>query len=122
MLAATPDPPYVAVVFSSVRVEADDGYAAVAARMEEMAARQPGFLGVESARGSDGLGVTVSYWRSREDAAAWKRVGEHVVAQRLGRERFYRAYVVRVAVVEREDAWQADGRDERSAGGGGTGR
>lgn len=107
MLADTPPPPYVAVIFVSTRVDADDGYADTAARMEQLAAVQPGYLGLESARGADGLGVTVSYWRTQADAAAWKQVGEHLGAQRLGRERFYRSYVTRVAVVERDYRWDA---------------
>ena len=101
MFAETPPPPYTAVIFTSVRTEDDaDGYAATAARMEELAAEQPGFLGIESAR--SGLGITVSYWASAEHARAWKRVTEHLLAQQAGRERWYRGYRVRVATVERE--------------------
>ena len=101
MFAETPPPPYTAVIFTSVRTEDDaDGYAATAARMEELAAEQPGFLGIESAR--SGLGITVSYWASAEHARAWKRVSEHLLAQQAGRERWYRGYRVRVATVERE--------------------
>ena len=64
MLARTPEPPYYAVVFTSLRTDGDQGYARMAERMMELAAEQPGFLGVESARGADGLGITVSYWTS----------------------------------------------------------
>ena len=103
MLAETPKPPYVAVIFTSVRTDEDDeGYAAMAARMDELAAAQPGYLGVESARGADGLGITVSYWRSAADARAWKQVSEHAGAQKLGRERWYRMFRVRIAEVTRE--------------------
>ena len=99
--ARTPEPPYWAVVFTSLRSGPDDGYAGMAAAMAELAALQPGFLGVESARGEDGLGLTVSYWASEEAIQAWKRVADHLVAQRLGRERWYDDYAVRVARVER---------------------
>lgn len=103
MFAATPEPPYVAVIFTSQRTSADDdGYAAMADTMNAQAKQQPGYLGIESARGGDGFGISVSYWRTSEDARAWKRVAEHVGAQRLGRERWYRAYRVRVAEVGRE--------------------
>ena len=105
-IAPTPEPPYVAVIFTSVRTEGDRGYAAMSARMEEIAAQQPGFLGLESAR--DGVGVTVSYWRSEADAAAWKRVAEHVVAQQRGREVWYADYRVRVATVTRDYGPTAD--------------
>lgn len=98
-----PPPPYTAVIFSSVRTDGGDvEYAATAARMEQLAEEQPGYLGIESARGADGFGLTVSYWRSAEDARAWKRVAEHVEAQRRGREEWYATWTVRVATVERE--------------------
>jgi len=99
-IAETPAPPYYAVVFTSVRTDVEEGYAEMAAAMAELAARQPGYLGIESAR--EGLGITVSYWRDLEAIAAWKQVVDHVAAQRLGRERWYAAYRVRVARVERD--------------------
>jgi heme-degrading monooxygenase HmoA len=99
-IASTPEPPYVAVVFTSLRTEGDRGYAAMTARMERLAAEQPGYLGVESARA--GLGITVSYWVDEDAAKAWKQVAEHLVAQRLGRETWYADYRVRVAVVLRD--------------------
>lgn len=100
LIAATPSPPYVAVIFTSLRHEADDGYGAMSAHMAALAADQPGFLGVESARAS--VGITVSYWRDEVAAAGWKAVAEHLVAQRRGREHWYRDYRVRVASVLRD--------------------
>ncbi len=101
-IAATPEPPYTAVVFTSVRTPDDDaGYAATAAAMDELAARQPGYLGVETAR-DGGLGITVSYWTDDVAARAWKEVAAHLGAQRLGRERWYADYRVRVATVDRD--------------------
>lgn len=99
-IARTPQPPYTAVIFTSLRTDGDNGYAAMAQRMDELAAQQPGYLGVESAR--EGVGITVSYWATDDDARAWKRVVEHAEAQRLGREQWYSQYVVRVATVTRE--------------------
>ena len=99
-IAATPPPPYYAVIFTSTRMPGDDGYGAMAARMMTMAAEQPGYLGVESVR--DGLGITVSYWRSLDDIANWKRVAEHLEAQRTGREKWYATYKTRIAKVERD--------------------
>ena len=99
-IAKTPQPPYYAVIFSSLRTEGDNGYGATADRMEELAAEQPGFLGIESAR--SGLGITVGYFRSLEDIAAWKRNVEHAEAQRRGRADWYQAYRVRIAKVERD--------------------
>jgi heme-degrading monooxygenase HmoA len=99
--ARTPEPPYYAVVFTSTRTSVDDGYGDVAARMVELASRQPGFLGVESARGADGLGITVSYWSSLEAIAAWKAQGEHRIAQSLGHAKWYEHFETRIARVER---------------------
>ncbi|MGD9792229.1 MAG: antibiotic biosynthesis monooxygenase [Acidimicrobiia bacterium] len=101
MFAATIEPPYTAVIFTSIRTDVDEGYAEMATAMEDLAARQMGYLGIESARGSDGLGITVSYWVDAESARAWKQIADHLVAQRLGRERWYQSYRVRVATVER---------------------
>lgn len=99
--AATPAPPYTAVIFTSVRTDTDDaGYAEAAEAMNRLAATQPGFLGVESAR-SD-LGITVSYWTTAAHARAWKQVAEHRIAQQRGRDTWYRTYRVRVATVEHE--------------------
>jgi heme-degrading monooxygenase HmoA len=95
-------PPYVAVIFTSVQGADTEGYAETAERMEELAAQQPGYLAIESARDeASGLGITVSYWRTEADAAAWKRVAEHAEVQRLGRDRWYDSYTVHVATVTR---------------------
>jgi heme-degrading monooxygenase HmoA len=103
MLADTPAPPYCAVIFTSQRTPDDDeGYAAMAQLMDKLAREQPGFLGVESARNAAGLGITVAYWRSAADAAQWKQHVDHLAAQKLGREKWYRAYRVRICEVQRE--------------------
>jgi heme-degrading monooxygenase HmoA len=100
-----PVPPYYAVIFTSRRSSADGaGYAAMSERMVELAAQQPGFLGVESARGSDGVGITVSYWESEAAIRAWREDAEHRLAQQHGRERWYEWFRLRVCRVER--AWE----------------
>lgn len=100
-LAATPELPYYAVIFTSRRTDGDRGYGAMAERMVALASKQAGFLGVESARGADGFGITVSYWRDEASIAAWKRDTEHQQAQRAGQQTWYADYQVRVAKVER---------------------
>jgi heme-degrading monooxygenase HmoA len=93
--------PYYAVVFTSRRTDVDaEGYNRTAARMEMLAREQPGFLGIESARSGDGLGITVSYWQSREAIAAWKQQMEHLSAQAAGRDRWYACFRLRIARVE----------------------
>jgi len=100
MFAKTPEPPYYAVIFTSLLTEEDRGYGEMAQRMMELAQEQQGFLGVESVR--DGLGITVSYWRDRESIERWRADAEHQAAQKLGRERWYAAYRIRIAKVEEE--------------------
>lgn len=97
--AATPAPPYYAVIFTSVRSEADAGYAEVAGEMLELARQQPGFLGFESARQE--IGISVSYWASLEAIQAWKAHVAHRAAQARARD-WYAAFRVRVCRVERE--------------------
>jgi len=102
MFAQTPPPPYYAVVFSSLRTPVEDcAYQKMSDRMVELARQQPGFIGVESARGADGVGITVSYWLDMESIANWKANAEHLVAQRLGKERWYQSYQLRVCRVEK---------------------
>ncbi|MBD9679358.1 antibiotic biosynthesis monooxygenase [Pseudomonas sp. PDM18] len=102
MIARTPQPPYYAVTFTSLRTELDEGYGATAERMLELATQQDGFLGVESARGSDGLGLTVSYWRDESAIRQWKQQTEHRMAQQAGRRDWYSVFRVRISRVERE--------------------
>lgn len=109
MFSNAPQPPYYAVIFTSLLNDNTEGYAEMAEQMLELAASQPGFLGVESVRGEDGLGITVSYWRNEQAIGAWKRNLEHQQAQTLGQQRWYRQYLVRVARVERDYGFSPDG-------------
>jgi heme-degrading monooxygenase HmoA len=106
--APRPEPPYYAVIFTSQRTAADAGYGDAAERMAELASQQPGYLGIESARGADGLGITVSYWRTLDDIAAWRRHLEHTAARNDGRARWYAHYELRIAKVERAYGWNRD--------------
>lgn len=106
MIASTPATPYWAVIFTTLRTVDDDGYHAMAEAMERLAAVQPGFLGLESAR--DGVGITVSYFADLESIGAWRQNVQHLAAQKLGRERWYEAYKVRVARVERDYGFERE--------------
>ena len=110
MIAKTPPPPYYAVIFTSLRTEVDEGYGDMADRMVELAAAQPGFLGVESAR--SGLGITVSYWESLEAIRNWKMNAEHLIAQQLGRKQWYSEFQTRICKVEREYGFELK-RDDK---------
>jgi heme-degrading monooxygenase HmoA len=108
MIAKTPKPPYFVAIFTSLKSPDDDGYQAMSARMVELAQAQPGYLGVESLRNEDGFGITVSYWETLEFLQAWKQEAEHQEAQRLGRERWYESYALRIARVERQVIFGGD--------------
>lgn len=100
-IAKTPEPPYYAVVFTS-RASGDDveGYQRMAERMIELAAEQPGFLGIETVRDHDGTGITVSYWTDRNAIKRWREQSEHRFAQELGKHKWYAAYQLRICKVE----------------------
>lgn len=97
--AKTPEPPYYAVIFTSIRTEGDNGYSEMAKRMVELASKQPGFLGFETARQE--IGISVSYWSSLEAIRAWKENASHREAQN-GAKDWYKCFRVRVCRVERE--------------------
>ncbi len=99
-IASTPKPPYYAVIFTSHRTEGDNGYGEMAARMVKLASIQPGFLGVESAR--EDVGITVSYWSDLESIKQWKANAEHQEAQRLGHEKWYSSFKIRISKVEHD--------------------
>lgn len=97
--ANTPQPPYYAVIFTSVRTQGDNGYAETAKQMLELASTQSGFLGFESARQE--IGISISYWSSPEAIKTWKENFTHRLAQKRAKD-WYKAFRVRVCRVERE--------------------
>tara|TARA_R110001592_G_scaffold4168_11_gene23393 strand:- start:248 stop:565 length:318 start_codon:yes stop_codon:yes gene_type:complete len=92
--------PYYAVIFTTVVAENLEGYTKTAERMETLAKKQKGYLGIESARSE--IGITVSYWQTLSDIVAWKNNVEHTEARNLGREKWYKKYQLRICKVERE--------------------
>lgn len=106
MIANTPNPPYYAVIFSSIRTANIDGYSKMADLMQELASKQEGFLGVESARNE--LGITVSYWQDLDSIKKWKLNDDHLAAQYSGRAEWYKYYTIRIARVERDYNFDRD--------------
>ncbi|MGW0754747.1 antibiotic biosynthesis monooxygenase family protein [Streptomyces sp. NPDC002587] len=103
------EPPYVMAVFSNVRSSDDSGYPETLARMQEIVAENPGFLGYESARTPGGLGITVAYFRDHESLAVWRGDLEHQAAMRQGRKDWYESYTLHVATVERSHGFARNG-------------
>lgn len=99
MFAKTPEPPYYAVIFTSI-LQNNNGYSEIAEEMDKLVKTQDGFLGYESARNE--LGITVSYWRDLESIKNWKNNSRHLSAQQNGRTIWYQSYKVRICLVERD--------------------
>lgn len=96
----------IAVIFVAQRTGADEaGYQAAAAAMDRLAASQEGYVGIDSVRDSDGLGITVSYWADEEAAIAWRNHPEHAQIRDAGRDRWYSHYSLHVAQVARSYDW-----------------
>ncbi|MEY9873127.1 heme-degrading monooxygenase HmoA [Streptacidiphilus sp. MAP12-33] len=105
---ARPEPPYYAVIITTRLTDDVDGYAEMDRRMGELGRAQPGYLGRESMTNDKGEDLVVLYYADAESVAAWKAHPEHQEAQRLGRERWYDAYTVEVARVERGYSFRRD--------------
>ena len=105
MISHTPDPPYYAVIFTSVRTEGDNGYTEMAARMIDLASQQDGFLKVESARNE--VGITVSYWCDLESIRNWRENFDHSIAREKGRKEWYQTFKVRIAKVESDYVFES---------------
>ena len=96
--------PYYAVIFTSIRTEGENGYNETSQQMEKLAKQQPGFLGMESARNI--IGITISYWDSLEAIKNWKLNLDHHIAQKMGKEKWYSSYHVRICKVVREYSYK----------------
>jgi heme-degrading monooxygenase HmoA len=96
----------IAVIFVAHRLPDEEAeYRAAAAAMDELASRQRGYLGIDSVRGADGLGITVSYWDDDTAAKAWRDHPEHAEIREAGRDRWYSHYDLHVAAVTRSYDW-----------------
>lgn len=98
-----------AVIFASQRTShGEEEYAATANRMEQLAAQQPGYLGIESVHDADGRGITISYWESLDSVEAWRAHAEHLLAQQSGRKLWYESFSLEVCRIERARNWQRE--------------
>ncbi|MFD2033800.1 antibiotic biosynthesis monooxygenase family protein [Belliella marina] len=99
-IAATPPTPYYAVIFTNLLNNDQEGYSEMAELMESLVVNQKGYLGHESVR--DGMGITISYWESLEAIKEWKMQSDHLLAQKMGREKWYKQFKTRICKVERD--------------------
>ncbi|MFC3573376.1 antibiotic biosynthesis monooxygenase family protein [Streptomyces yaanensis] len=103
---AAHEPPYYAVVFTSVRTEGDNGYGETSDRMEELVKEVPGYLGMDHARTPGGLSITVGYFRDLAAIEEWRGNLDHRAAQKHGRAHWYESYTLHVAKVERSHTFE----------------
>lgn len=100
MIVTHLQPPYYAVIFTTLITDDLTDYLETAERMEELAKEQPGYLGIESARNE--VGITISYWKDLDSIILWKNNVEHSEARERGRKQWYKQYQLRICKVERE--------------------
>lgn len=99
-------PPYFAVIFTSTHHLLDKEYDGLDDILIDLAKKNGGFLGMDSAR-SD-IGISVSYWKTEEDILRWKKNTDHQVAIQKGIDRWYQHYNVRICKVERNYEFNRD--------------
>tara|TARA_R110002073_G_scaffold8207_1_gene45623 strand:- start:71144 stop:71461 length:318 start_codon:yes stop_codon:yes gene_type:complete len=104
MIVSNLQPPYYAVIFTTVLSDDLSEYIETAERMEELAKEQEGYLGIESVRND--MGITVSYWKDEEAILRWKNNVEHTEARNRGRDQWYKQYQLRICKVEREYGYE----------------
>lgn len=92
--------PYYAVIFKSKRTNGDNGYTDMADQTMQLVEKQSGFLGVDSVRGGDGVGITVSYWDSLESIEKWKHHALHMQAKENGKSKWYSEYTIKICRIE----------------------
>ena len=100
------EPPYYAVVFTTVRTQEQSGYPETNARMEELVREVPGYLGMDHAQNPGGLGITVAYFRDADALTQWRTNAEHQAAQQRGRAHWYQSYTIHIAKVERSHTFK----------------
>ncbi|WP_422342547.1 antibiotic biosynthesis monooxygenase family protein [Parasphingorhabdus sp.] len=108
-------PESIAVIFCAQRTRDDDeAYKAAADVMSNLAAQQTGYLGQDSSRSENGLGITVSYWQNDAAAKAWRDHPVHTAIREQGRGKWYESYTLHVARIERSYDWNKSGNDQNS--------
>ena len=102
----TPEPPYIAVIFTSQRTSEDLGYNTMGSIIEREVSTQPGYLGAESMRNEHGFGITISYWESQESIDHWKTNIRHMAAKKKGKELWYAHYTIRISQVDYDHSFE----------------
>lgn len=99
-IVETPEPPYYAVIAPIEWSDDVEGFPEMAEKMLELAQDQDGFIGMEMAA-EDSCSLSVSYWTSLEAIKNWSTHAEHLVAKKLGKDKWFSKYKTHIAKVER---------------------
>jgi len=78
----------------------DDEYSFVARQLRTLALDEFGCLEFTSVC-EDGGEIALSYWPDQAAILRWKQQVDHLMAQQLGRERWYESYSVEIAQIMR---------------------
>ncbi len=90
-----------AVIFRAKVTAADETYERTAYALRDLALQSFGCL--EFVAMSDGADeMAISYWPDEASIRKWKAHSEHLLAQKLGRAKWYESYTVQVAEIKRE--------------------
>ncbi|MFJ4964216.1 hypothetical protein EES43_20985 [Streptomyces sp. ADI96-02] len=97
---------FVILFKSRLSDQAGEEYYATEDRMRERVREIAGsdLVDVKQYTAEDGERLAVVMWRDAETLEKWRSDPDHLVAQRLGRERWYSAYELTVAEVVRTSA------------------
>lgn len=99
----------VVVLFrSKLAAGASEEHGAMAAELVARAQGMPGFVDFTIFRGTDGEDLLVVHWDSMDALKVWSADTQHIIAKRLGREKWYEYFKVEIAEVTRNYAFDRD--------------
>jgi heme-degrading monooxygenase HmoA len=90
-----------AVIFRAELNELDEEYSVTASRMRELAFSQYSCTEIVSST-ENNREITISYWDNLQLIKNWKADPEHLLAQSMGKEKWYKSYSVQIVEVLRE--------------------
>lgn len=103
-IVKTPEPPYYAVIFTTIRTgNEEEEYQELNSELISLAENIEGYLGIESS-----AGLSVSYWSSLQSIGEWKNNTRHLYAQKKGYSSFYESFKTRVCLVERDNEFNIE--------------
>jgi len=87
-----------AVIFKAKTKKLDKEYFSMAKKMRDLAINEYGCIEFTAVTESSDE-IAISYWDSLEQIKEWKQNSEHLVAQELGKSKWYEDYTVEIVEV-----------------------